>query len=75
MIALSVSEIEGWSPERYEEGAEGVEGLVLEYSSTWIRTPVCNIAIAWCIWSLLNYLQLVDRSESCRALLQEEGGQ
>ena len=37
MIALSVSEIEGAPPERHGgEGAE--EGLVLEYSSSWIIT-------------------------------------
>ena len=34
MIRLSVPEIEGGSPER--DGGEGEEGLVLEYSSSWI---------------------------------------
>ena len=36
MIALSVPEIEGGSPERHGEGAEE-EGLVLGYSSSWIH--------------------------------------
>ena len=37
MIRLSVPEIEGGSPERDGEEGEGEEeGLVLEYSSSWI---------------------------------------
>ena len=35
MIPLSVPEIEGGSPERHGGGEE--EGLVLEYSISWIR--------------------------------------
>ena len=43
MIVLLVSEIEGGSPERHgEEGAEE-EGLVLEYSSSWILNLMCGL--------------------------------
>ena len=43
MIRLSVLEIEGGSPERYGEG-EGEEGLVLEYSSSWM-SQLCRQTI------------------------------
>ena len=38
MIRLSVPEIEGGSPERHGGEEEEGEGLVLEYSSSWMLT-------------------------------------
>ena len=45
MIPLSVPEIEGGSPERDggEGEGEGEEGLVLEYSSSWILWSKYNL--------------------------------
>ena len=44
MIPLSVPEIEGGYPERHggEEGEEE-EGLVLEYSSSWISIGISRV--------------------------------
>ena len=43
MIRLSVPEIEGGYPERDGEGEEEGEGLVLEYSSSWIKKYMATI--------------------------------
>ena len=44
MIPHLVPEVEGGYPERDGEGEEGEEGLVLEYSSSWIENIVWMIS-------------------------------
>ena len=55
MIPLSVPEIEGGSPDYHGEG-EGAEGLVLEYSSSWMVNRL--------IYALTKYRRLADTTMS-----------